>query len=159
MNQQHPSIDQLVDYAHRELSAREDAVVHAHLATCPECAEAHDAEARLGELLRQHARDEERELPPGLTTAIYARAAGESATLPWWSWERLATTPRQAIAVPVVAAVVLAIYASMGGWHGAPKSDAIDAAYYLENHAALASTMPFEEGAPIPAMLTSDQNR
>jgi anti-sigma factor RsiW len=157
MNQQHPSIDQLVDYVHGELSARDDAAIHAHMAVCADCAEARDMEVRLGELLRRHAREEERELPPGLTTAIYARASSEPIA-PWWSWERLSETPRQALAVPVAAAIVLAIYAMSGGWHGAPKSDAIDAAYYIENHAALASTMPFEEGAALPTMLTSDQS-
>ncbi len=156
MNQQHPSIDQLVDYVHGELSAREDAAIHSHVAVCADCAEAHDMEVRLGELLRRHAREEERELPPGLTTAIYARAASERVA-PWWSWQRL-TTPRHLIAVPVVAAIVFVIFAMSGGWHGAPKSDAIDAAYYIENHAALASTMPFEEGAALPTTLTSDQS-
>ncbi len=150
-------MDQLVDYVHGELSAREDAAIHAHVAACANCAEAHDMEVRLGELLRRHAREEERELPPGLTTAIYARASSERVT-PWWSWQRLATTPRQLIAVPVVVAIVVAIYAMAGGWHGTPKSDANDAAYYIENHAALASTMPFEEGAALPTMLTSDQS-
>jgi anti-sigma factor RsiW len=158
MNQQHPSTDQLVDYAHGELSAREDAAVHAHLAVCAGCAEAHDAEARLVELLRRHARAEERELPPGLATAIFARAASDSAPSPW-SWERLLAALRPAVAVPVAAAVALAIYISAAGWHGSAKSDAIDAAYYIENHAALASTMPFEEGAAIPTMLTSDEGR
>ena len=44
MNQSHLSPDQLVDYTRGELSARDDAAVHAHLAECAECASAHDAE-------------------------------------------------------------------------------------------------------------------
>jgi anti-sigma factor RsiW len=159
MNQQHPSIDQLIDYAHGELSAREDAAVHAHLAACADCAEAHDAEARLVDLVRKHARAEERELPPGLTTAIYARAASDNVPSSRWSWERLTASLRPAVVLPVAAAAVLAIYISISGWHGSARSDAIDATYYIENHAALASTMPFEESAAIPTMLTSDASR
>ncbi len=158
MNQQHLSTEQLVDYTHGELSAREDADVHAHLAGCAECAEAHDVETRLGELLRRHARDEERELPPGLTTAIYARASSERVAAPWWSWQWLAAVPRSAIAVPVIAAIVLVMYAAMGGWHANPKSEAVDAAAYLQNHVALASTMPCEESAAAPAMLASGES-
>ncbi len=158
MNQQHPSIDQLVDYTHGELSAREDADVHSHLAACAECAEAHDVETRVGELLRRHAREEEHELPPGLTTAIYARASSERVAAPWWSWQWLTAIPRSTIAVPVVAAIVVVMYAAMGGWHGTPKNDAVDAAAYLQNHVALASTMPFEESAAAPAMLASGES-
>jgi hypothetical protein len=32
----------------------------------------------------------------------------------------------------------------------------INAAYYVNNHAALTASAPFAEDAPIPAMLTSD---
>jgi anti-sigma factor (TIGR02949 family) len=159
MNQQHPSIDQLVDYAHGELSAREDAAVHSHVAACPDCADAYDAEVRLTELLRGHARAEERELPPGLADAIRARVADASASAAWWTWQRLSASLRPVIAVPIAAVLVLAIYASFAIWHGSAKSDAIDAAYYIENHAALASTMPFEESSAIPATLTSDESQ
>ncbi|MGA8534831.1 MAG: zf-HC2 domain-containing protein [Candidatus Tumulicola sp.] len=155
MNQPHPSIDELVDYARSELSARDDAAVHAHLAVCPACAEAHDAEARLVEVLRLHAKAEEREFPPGLAEAIYARAAAERTSAPWWSLRLPALQP--AFALAVAAAVAFAVYLSAGGWHGAAKRGSVDAAAYVENHAALASTMPFEETAAIPTMLTSDE--
>jgi anti-sigma factor RsiW len=159
MNQTHPSIEQLVDYAHGELSAHDDAVIHAHLAECGPCAQAHEAEVRLGELLREHARAEELELPPGLVTSIYARAAADSSSASSW-WQRLAASLRPIVAVPVAAALVVAVYFAVASVWLHPtnaKTDAADAAYYMESHAALATTMPFEEGDAIPTVLTSDE--
>jgi anti-sigma factor RsiW len=158
MKQEHPSIDQLVDYGRGELSPRDDATIHAHLTTCAACAEAYDAETRLVELLRRRAGAEERELPPGFADAILARAAADTASPAFWSWNRLEDLLRPAVAVPVAAAIAVAIYVSASGWHGSAKNDAVDAAYYIENHAALASTTPFEESAVPPTMLTSDEN-
>jgi len=37
MNGAHPSVERVVEYLHGELSAAEDAAIHAHLAGCPEC--------------------------------------------------------------------------------------------------------------------------
>ncbi|MBV8371814.1 MAG: zf-HC2 domain-containing protein [Candidatus Eremiobacteraeota bacterium] len=157
IDQEHPSLDQLVDYAHGELPTRDDAAVYAHLAGCVPCKEAYDAESRLGELLRDHARAHERDLPLGLANAIYARAAAEHNSSRQWPWERIGTSVRAAIAIPVAAAVALAIYFSANGWHGV-KSDAVDARYYIDNHAALASTTPFQDSA-IPTMLTSEESQ
>ncbi|MEO6836590.1 MAG: zf-HC2 domain-containing protein [Candidatus Tumulicola sp.] len=154
MNHAHPTVDQLIDYAHGELSSHEGDAVRAHLAACPACIEAHDAQIRLGELLRQHARSEELELPPGLVTSIYARAASEPPAPAWWT--PLASALRPALAVPIAAAVALAIYFASAGWHTNVRTDATDAAYYMENHAALATTVPFE-GDAVPTVLTSDQ--
>jgi anti-sigma factor RsiW len=164
MNQTHLTIEQLIDYARGELSSREDAVVHAHLAYCVACQEARDAEARLVELLRAHARDEEREMPPGLATAILANAADQSAaaaaaTPPFW--QRFSQLLRPALVIPMAAALALAAFFMASGFHVRPNGRATDAAAYIENHAALGSTMPFEEAAQgdvaMPTMLTSDE--
>ena len=66
MNQTHPTPDELVDYLHGELPAPRSAAIAAHVAGCPECADARDAEVSVTQLLRAHARAQERELPPGV---------------------------------------------------------------------------------------------
>lgn len=155
MNQTHPTTEQLIDYVHGELASDQDAAVHAHLAACAACAEAHDAEVRLGEILRTHARTEELELPPGLTTAIYARTIEAPPVAPWWA--RWSAALRPAAAVPAVAALAVAFYFLASGWHANATSNALDAAYYMDNHAALSTTMPFEAGEAFPAQLTADE--
>lgn len=156
MNQTHLTIEQIIDYERGELSPHEDATVRAHLTRCAACGESHQTEVRLGELLREHARAAELELPPGLVTSIFARVASESNAPSWW--QRLSALLRPIVAIPVGAAVVVAIYfAAASGWHAGAKNDAADAAYYMESHAALATTMPFEEGDAIPTVLTSDE--
>jgi anti-sigma factor RsiW len=153
MNETHLTTEQLMDYAHGELSAREDAAAHAHLASCAACTQARDEELRLSELLREHARVEEREMPPGLATSIYALAASSSAQPAWWQRLSLA---RPAIAIPLAAAVLLIAFFGIANMRGPMSRRGVDAAYYLENHAALASTMPFEENSALPVELTSD---
>ncbi|HKU81999.1 MAG TPA: zf-HC2 domain-containing protein [Candidatus Tumulicola sp.] len=155
MNQTHLTTEQLVDYVHGGLPPAQDASVHAHLSGCPTCTEAHDAELRLSELLRAHARAEELELPPGLTTAIYARTIDAPAPQRGWLGWRAALRP--AAAVPVAAVLALAVYFVSSGWHANAKGGALDAAYYMDNHAALSTTMPFAAGEAFPAQLTADE--
>jgi anti-sigma factor RsiW len=156
MNETHLTVEQLVDYLHGELSPQADAAVHAHLAECRECSEARDAEASLSELLRAHARSEERELPPGVVAQVWDAVDKARAPSPW---TRLVTAMRPAVALPAAAALGLALYFARTLPHatlGAPK---IDATYYVENHAALTATTPFAEDSPLPVVLTSDEVR
>ncbi len=159
MNQSHLSLDRLVDYTRGELSARDDADVHAHLAECADCAGAHDSERRLVDLLKSHARAEERELPPGLATAIRARAAGEPAGRRHWSWHRLSASFGAFAAAGIAAVLVVALVLSFTIPRSTPKNGAVDASTYMANHAALTSTMPFEDGTNAPVMLTADEGR
>ncbi|HEY1653629.1 MAG TPA: zf-HC2 domain-containing protein [Candidatus Tumulicola sp.] len=157
MNQTHPTTEQLIDYVHGELPSAQDAAIHVHLAGCPECTTAHDAEVRLGEVLRAHARAETLEMPPGLVTAIRARTAAEASTRAWW--QRLSTSMRAAVAVPIAAALALTLYFVTGGWHAPVNSGSADAAYYMENHAALSSNTPFGGGEALPTVLTADETQ
>jgi anti-sigma factor RsiW len=151
---EHPTAEQLTDYVHGELPAQQDAAVHAHLAACAACTEAHEMEARLGDVLREHARAQERELPPGFAARIVdAAIASESKSTPWW--EPLVRTLRPAIAIPALAAIALAVYLTIGSNQGSVQSATIDAATYLDNHAALATDMPFAETAAMPAAFAS----
>jgi len=154
MSEQHVSPEQLVDYLHGELPASEDAAVHAHLAGCPECREAYESEARLSELMRSHARAQERELPQGVVAGI--RDAIAATQEPWWA--RFAASLRPlAVGTAIVAGILVGTFASLRTWHSHAQASTIDAAYYLDDHAALAPTTPFGEGSALPASLDDGQ--
>ena len=153
--QQHPTLEQLTDYVHGELAPHDDAAVHAHLAGCAACSEARDAEVRLGEILREHARAQERELPPGFAARVLA-ATAERDGISRWKFD-VAQLLRPVVAFPIAAAFALAAYLGIATLHG-PRARAttIDAAYYLEDHAALAADMPLDEGSSMATVLASD---
>ena len=159
MNTSHLSLDRLVDYTRGELSEREDARVHAHLAECEECSRTLESERRLVDLLKSHARADEREMPPGLATAIRARAAGDRADRPRWSWHRLSGSFGAFAAAGVAAVLAVAFILAFTIPRSAPTAGSVDAATYMANHAALASTTPFDDGTNAPVMLTADEGR
>lgn len=152
MNQTHPTPEQLVDYLHGELPPQQDAAVHAHLAECTPCAREYEAETSLTELLRAHARAEERELPYRVIAGIRGVTAGTERVS---VWQRIRSALRPIVLVPVAAALAVALFFEIGSHHSTGATP-IDAAAYVNNHAALTATTPFSEDAPIPAMLTSD---
>lgn len=154
IDRNHPSGEELIDYAHAALSEGDDARLHAHLATCSSCTEALEAETRLGELLREHARLQERELPRSLVESIYAAARKDGHAPPWWT--RLAGALRPAVMLPAAAAIAIAIFLGFVSTRGTARATPIDAAYYLEDHAELATTVPFGEESSARTMLTSD---
>lgn len=152
---EHITLEELTDYVHGELPSQRDAAVHTHIAGCATCAEAHDTEVRLGEVLREHARAEERELPLGFAQRIIdAATASKPQTVPWW--ESLARVLRPAVAIPAVVAIALAVYLAVAGSHqGTEQMATIDAATYIDNHAALSSDMPFGESSTVPTAFAS----
>jgi predicted anti-sigma-YlaC factor YlaD len=153
MNETHPTIEQLIDYQHGALGPSEDATIHAHLAHCQSCAEAHEAEASLTELLRAHARAEERELPASVAAGIRDSIERAPRT---GAWQALRAAFRPVVLVPAAVALAAVLYLGAHSWRVTPASTQIDAAYYVNSHAALTATAPFSEDAPIPATLTSD---
>ncbi|MEO9263426.1 MAG: zf-HC2 domain-containing protein [Candidatus Baltobacteraceae bacterium] len=155
MNLQHPTQDQLIDYIHRELTPADDATILMHIEACGACRAQYEIEARLSEALRVHARATERDLPAGVINRIWDAVD----TAPALSWsQRLRATLRPAIAVPIAAMLAVAIYFGAGATHRAEGPQAtIDAAYYLDDHAALTSTVPFGEGNAVPSQLRNDQ--
>jgi anti-sigma factor RsiW len=154
MKEMHPTPEQLVDYLYGELPTPQDAAVHAHLSECSPCSHAYEAEAALTELLRAQARSEEREIPYRVIAGVRDATANLSAASPW---ARIRAALRPMVLVPIAAAVAIALYLGFGVRHSASVTP-IDAAYYVDSHAALTSTAPFSEDAPIPAMLTSDES-
>jgi anti-sigma factor RsiW len=152
----HPTNDILIDYLHGQLAPDEDAAIHAHLAGCLTCREQRDAELHLSEVLRAHARAQEREMPPHLPAKIRA-----AATQPRTAQGQLfSLVLRPVVAFPIAAAAALAIYFGFGthGLHAPADGPAtIDAAYYLEDHMSLANSAPFAEGAVMPAVVATEQ--
>jgi len=93
-----------------------------------------------------------RELPAGVVNGIHA--AIERDTAPAW-WSRLGALTRPAIALPVAAALIVGLYFGATTLHGAPVP-MIEAAYYLDDHAALTSTLPLGEGSVVPKSLENE---
>jgi anti-sigma factor RsiW len=153
MNETHPSIEEIVDYLHGELLAPREAAVHAHILSCPVCAQARADEASLTDALRAHVRAAERELPPSVIANIRAAVAQQAKPS---LWDRLRLTLRPAVVLPSAAAIAAALYFGFTAMHGTARATTIQPAYYVENHAALTATTPFSEEAPMPPMLTSE---
>jgi anti-sigma factor (TIGR02949 family) len=151
MSEQHVTPETLVEYLHGELPAEQDASIHAHLADCTACSEAYEAEAQLSDLIRTHARAEERELPPGVVARI--RDAVAVSERPWWA--RLTGSLRPlALGTAIAAGLIFGTFLSLRTFHSHAQASTIDAAYYLDDHAALAATTPFGEGTVLPVSLS-----
>lgn len=145
----HLSNEQLIDYIHGGLPPQADAAVYSHLEQCAACRGEYEAELSVGDLLRSHAAQTERELPSAVKAAIWAEVRNAR---PAAAFEHLRAWLRPAIALPAAAAIALAAYfgtAYLPG-NGAPR---IAAAYYLQDHAALESTVPFSDRNATPMEL------
>jgi len=152
---EHLTSEQLIDYLHRELESDGDAVILAHLDTCAECRAQYDAQAQLSELLRAHAHATERDLPVSVVNGVWEKIEARS-TAPSL-WDRIVFAFRPAIAIPIAAVLITGAYFGFARHGSAAANTVIDAAYYLEDHAALTSTMPFAEGTVVPSSLENDE--
>jgi anti-sigma factor RsiW len=150
----HPNQELLIDYLHGELAPDDDAALLLHLDSCPPCRARYHEEVELSESLRAYARASECELPAGVRNAVWAAIeSGERA--PSWT-RRVAAWLHPAVAFPIAAALVLAAFLGFGS--SAHRGTTIDAAYYLDDHAAVTSAVPFNEGNTVPAALYSPEN-
>ena len=150
---QHLTNETILDYIHGALSPQEDAAVYAHLEQCAQCRSENDAELALGEALRAHAAATELEMPATLKAAIWSeiRAAKPSV------WNRIVAGFRPAIALPVAAVLAVALYFGVSSLNnqGGPT---IEAAYYLQDHAAMNGTVPFSDRNANPVDMESTVN-
>ncbi len=148
----HLTQDQLIDYLHHALAPEDDAAVFAHLAGCPDCQASMRAETALTEALQREAAAEERDLPAGVEATIWA-GVYELASPPSLL-ERMSAWLKPAILVPLAAVLVLGLFFAPQLFRRNPPS--IDAAYYLDDHAAVNGTMPFGDASEtIPGSLTT----
>jgi len=151
----HPTEEQIIDYLHGELAPGADAALLLHLESCAHCRENYDAHARVTELLGEYAVASEREFPLGMRERIWN--AVESDAAPSWS-SRFAAIWRPAVAIPLVAMLAIAAFLGYGPNLRHGSTTIIDAAYYLDDHAALTSTIPFGEGTTVPSSLFTGQS-
>jgi anti-sigma factor RsiW len=154
MNQEHTTLEDIIDYLHRELSPEADAALLGHLSSCPECAAMYEEQARISESLRAYGRATERELPQGVVARIWD-AVDAQETRPTFA-QRIAAAFRPAIAIPVAAVLVVGAFFGYAATHHAAPVTTIDAAYYLRDHASLNSTMPFGTSVVDPASLRDE---
>jgi anti-sigma factor RsiW len=140
---QHLTTETIIDYMHGALSPQEDAAVHAHMESCAACRKEFEAEATLTEMLRSYAAAQERDLPATVKAEVWSRVRSAQAS-PWSVRNWL----RPLVAVPLAAAIALAAY--FGSTRLAPQpGPTIEAAYYLQDHEALNSTIPFSDRASV----------
>lgn len=138
---QHPTTEQLIDYVHSALPPEADAQMFAHLDDCTICRSEYAAEVALTELLQRQAVAEEREMPPMLKASIWqAIRQSEPSTA-----DRLRAWFRPAYAIPVAAALLAGAFFGPAYLHGSRANvpESIDAAYYLQDHAAMNGAVPF----------------
>lgn len=137
---QHLSTTQIIDYIHDQLRPQDDALVHAHLEDCALCRDDYSAEIALTEMLRNQTKLEERELPPMLKAQIWSKIRAEQPS----AIQRLRAFLRPAYALPIAAAALLIAFFGPAYLHPQPNTaPSIDATYYLQDHAAMNTTVPF----------------
>lgn len=142
MNQTHPTIDQIVDYLHGELGAADDAAIHAHFGECPACERLRADEVAVTDVLRARAVAHQHELPAGVIARIRERARPRPSGLRWF------------VLLPTAAAVAIIFYFAQT-LHSGTTPVAIAPASYVEDHAAMAASVPFSDDAR-PVILTTD---
>jgi anti-sigma factor RsiW len=145
----HTTQEALIDYLHGELAPEEDAAVLVHLEGCDACRSEYEVQARLSEALHAYAEMTDVELPGHVRAAIWNQIETEQRT----SWRaRMVAWMRPVAGVAVAAAAAVAIVIGVSPRHAGP---AIDAMYYLEDHAALTASVPFHEGSAVPSSLVT----
>lgn len=137
---QHLTTDTLLDYVHGELAPAQDAAVYAHIEQCEPCRTEYEAEIAIGEMLRTQAAQDERELPSAVKAEIWQRVRSGKPAI----WNRAFGWIRPAVAVPLAAAIAVAAYFGTT-YMGPQAAPAIEASYYLQDHAAMNSTIPFSD--------------
>jgi len=155
---EHITTEELIDYLHHALAPEDDARVYAHIAACAPCSAVYEQETALSEALREHAQLQERDLPAGVSAAIWDAIALPQPTFA----DRIRTWLQPMVLIPIAAVVLLALLllpqlahiivptqtASIQSNH----APAIDAAYYLQDHVSTNRTVPF---ADTTAMVSS----
>ena len=125
----HTTTEALIDYIHGALGPEEDAQVYSHIATCEDCGLEYRAEVALSETIRAGAAAEAREFPSMIKANVWQALRSEAPTFV----QRLRAALLPAAALPVAAAIALVVYFNAGHAANPPS---IEAAYYLDQHAA-----------------------
>jgi anti-sigma factor RsiW len=153
MKNEHLKNDLLIDYLRGELPPEDDALVHVHLDACSACRREYEIETSLGESLRAAARREELEFPSLVAAHVWETIRNAKPS----PISQIANFFRPAIAVPLAAAAVVALFFATPFVHtnAAPK---VSATYYLEVHAAQQAQNPLAERGPAATHLIEMSN-
>lgn len=131
----------LIDYLHGELAPADDALVLMHLERCDACRAEYQLQTRLGESLKAYGARSERELPGVVRAAVWqAIDAGANTGV-----ERLRAWLRPAMGLGLAAAVAVALALGLPP-RTHRSTPEIDAMYFLDDHAAMRASIPFNEG-------------
>jgi len=149
----HYDLDTLDDYLRGELDATRDANVHAHLEACKPCRAAYDEAASVRDWIRAAAAAEEREFPALVKAHVWETI--RSAPPSRLAWLRSGWRPW--LAVPVAAALALAVYVEVPGIHGAPPAGIAAADLFIE-HAAQMADNPLADHGVVVRASTLDAN-
>ena len=150
----HYSEEILIDYIHGEVSATEDARIHAHMEACEPCRATFDAQAAIGDLLRASARENEREFPSTIKARVWEAVRNERPSLA----DRLRGLLQPAIAVPIVALLAVAAYLGVPSVHElGSHGPTVAAAFYLEEHAAEGQDNPLADRTNVNATFATDR--
>jgi hypothetical protein len=152
---EHLNIEQLTDYLHHALDPESDAAAYTHISECVTCGAAYGREAALSEALRAQARATERDLPIGVLVTVRSRIVAEASRSR--AWETVRSWLRPAFVIPAVAIAAVALYIGIPRFVANRQPTAIQAAYYLQDHAEMNGTMPFADAtSAVPASLTGN---
>ena len=151
MNQQHATLEAIIDYLHGELEPEADASLHVHLESCAECRAQYNEQSRLSEALHAYAKETERDIPQGVVARIWDAVEKEHAAPAWMTAINALFRPMVAmpIAIALIAGILIAKQYETSGAN-------IDVAYYLQDHAALTNSVPLHEGSVEPETLQND---
>jgi anti-sigma factor RsiW len=143
----HLAPDLLGDYLRGELAPAEDALALAHLYACPACRLDLERETALTDYLRAAAAQETFELPAEVKAAVRQKLrVARSGPFP-----SLLAALRPAFALPIAAAILIGTLTFPSVMRTIqPARPTIDAAFYLNAHAAQQAAEPLSEHNPMP---------
>jgi predicted anti-sigma-YlaC factor YlaD len=153
----HYNADTLDDYLHGAFGPERDATIHAHLEACADCRALYDEAAGVRDWLRAAARAEEREFPSMIKARVWE--AVRAMPVPLSFADRMRALWRPAYAVPLAAALAVAVYLGVPNVRGSNQPAGVAATYLLEEHAALASDNPLaDRGLIVPASIVNGRS-
>ncbi|HZV78681.1 MAG TPA: zf-HC2 domain-containing protein [Candidatus Binatus sp.] len=142
----------MMDYAHHELDAAQDALVFEHLQTCPECRAALQAEVDLTDSIR-YAYSEELEMPQSIVAGVRQAVRGYSPPM----WDRVRSALRPAFLAPAAAiALILAGALRYGPMLLTPQSSQLSSSYFVRQHVAQTLGSPSSDRSWSAYVLTSE---
>lgn len=141
----------LVDFERGELDAARDAAMHAHLASCPACHHAWEADLGMVDAIRVALpeRDFPTSILAGVRQAMYAESAPQPSFL-----ERLRVILRPVVAAPIAAALIVGGFFVTHRTHETSQAN-MSGIDFVREHVAQTADMPSSDRTWSTYILTS----